>query len=139
MNTLKTNGKTTNSPQILGIQVEEESRMKLFNKREESIKNLVFSKPFPSRPRFLSGDSATVLDLKDGGYQGFTLGDSFIVSQVESGWAYRADGNALPFSCLERNEKEEKEGIQKVESKRHQSYYRVPSNGRKMVGNSATV
>ena len=138
MNTVKTNGKVTNSPQVVPY-TDAELVMKIYNQREEAIKSLVFSKPTPSRPRFMEGDSATVLHLKDGGYQGFSIGDSFIVVQVEGGWAYRADGNALPFSCLKRDEKEEKEGIQKVESKRHQSYYRVPNSGSKVVGHSATV
>jgi hypothetical protein len=87
-----------------------------YSDRDESYKKLVsrIFKKNHSKPRFSVGDEAVVIETAH--HAGFNQGETFFVTTVSEGWAYREDGNCLPYSCLANitlNE-EEKQELDKI-------------------------
>lgn len=98
MNTKTANGTNTTSPSV-------DRGIYNFDRREDWDKSPAFTEQMrqlfqknPSERRFKEGDTALVVDAKN--YKGFELLEEFQVEYVEGTWAYRKDGNCLPFSCL---------------------------------------
>lgn len=105
---VNTNGKTTLAPQVDGRTF---STVKKEWEDDASYKAMVdeiFQKRIKSKPRFSVGDMAVVTKLNPH-HRGFELLEEFEVDSVDQGWAYRADGNCLPFSCLANITMDEKE------------------------------
>lgn len=105
---VNTNGKTTKAPQT-NSQIYPTYKEDWDNdKGYKAMVDAVFQERVSSKPRFSEGDMAVVVKLELY-HQGFQVLEEFEVKRVDKGWAYREDGNCLPFSCLANITMDEKE------------------------------